>query len=569
MHSNDKIIMKQILETYRIEQAPHLNNSEYFELFVAEQMLKNFDLTNEDVESGLTGGGSDGGIDAIYAFVNGRLIAEDADVSEYRRGANIDLIIIQSKISEGFSSTAIDKFKYTTNNILDLSKDLSDLRSEYNFKLIQIFQNFRKVFTGLLSKFPTLSIKYVYASLGDTEQIHQNIYKRIDDLQSHVKSFLPDINFSFSFLGAGELLELARKAPSTSFQINLIENAISTRKQGYLCLVNLREYFTFITDSDGELRKYIFDSNVRDYLGTKVDVNKGIRESLTRQDSEDFWWLNNGITILASKGTIVAKTITLEDVKIVNGLQTSTEIYDYFSSTNKQVDDRSILVKIIVTYDLESQDKIIRATNSQTSIPLASLKATDKIQRDIEDYFKKHDLYYDRRKNFYKNLGLSRDKVISIPYLAQVVISIVFKEPNEARARPSSILKKDQDYKNIFNSSNDLDIYLNCVKIAKKVESFMRSDQVNLSSDEKNNLKFHIAMSVAVETIQRVNYKPSHIAKIELAKVDDNLLASCTKTVVDLFHRFIELQNTNPDTTGKSREFVTSIIELYSEKFGK
>ena len=44
----------------------------------------------------------------------------------------------------------------------------------------------------------------------------------------------------------------------------------------------------------------IFESNVRDYQGN-TDVNEGIAASLGTASSEDFWWLNNGVTVLATK----------------------------------------------------------------------------------------------------------------------------------------------------------------------------------------------------------------------------------------------------------------------------
>ncbi len=196
--------------------------------------------------------------------------------------------------------------------------------------------------------------------------------------------------FSCKFFGATELLLQTRKLPTKSLDLHLLENAMSTtfeNSQGYLCLVSLEKYYQFIrNDEDGSIRKYIFEANIRDYQG-KVEVNEGILKSLTSASLEDFWWLNNGITIIASKGTIVGKTITLDDPQIVNGLQTSTEIYNYFTSNPRITDDRSILVRIIVTGDSTSRDKIIKATNSQTSMPPASLRATDKIQHDIEDFF--------------------------------------------------------------------------------------------------------------------------------------------------------------------------------------
>ena len=57
-----------------------------------------------------------------------------------------------------------------------------------------------------------------------------------------------------------------------------------------------------------------------------------------------------------------------------------------------------MLLRVIVPENEETRDKIIRATNSQTPIPKSSLRATDNVHRNIEDYFKPRGLYYDRRK---------------------------------------------------------------------------------------------------------------------------------------------------------------------------
>lgn len=85
---------------------------------------------------------------------------------------------------------------------------------------------------------------------------------------------------------------------------------------------------------------------------------------------------------------------------------------------------RNILVRVIVPTGSESLDRIIKATNSQTKIPDASLRATEKIHRDIGDYFKTEYLFYERRKNSYKNGNKPHDKIINIPHLAPSVMSI-------------------------------------------------------------------------------------------------------------------------------------------------
>ena len=98
---------------------------------------------------------------------------------------------------------------------------------------------------------------------------------------------------------------------------------------------------------------------------------------------------------------------------VVNGLQTSYEIFNHFSAGASRDDKRTLLVRVIVI-DAESatSDKIITATNSQTKIEAINLHATEQIQRHIEMALKAHDLYYDRRKNYYRNQGISIQKIV-------------------------------------------------------------------------------------------------------------------------------------------------------------
>ena len=97
----------------------------------------------------------------------------------------------------------------------------------------------------------------------------------------------------------------------------------------------MKSYFNFIVNDEGDVRKSFFDSNVRDYQG-KNNVNSSISETLHRADDNDFWWLNNGVTVLASEATLVNnRELQIVNPEIVNGLQTSMEIYNYFSEIEK------------------------------------------------------------------------------------------------------------------------------------------------------------------------------------------------------------------------------------------
>ena len=116
----------------------------------------------------------------------------------------------------------------------------------------------------------------------------------------------------------------------------------------------------------------------------------------------------------------------MDDVQIVNGLQTSHTIHATLSKqpADHPARDRAILVRILVTDDATTRDQVIRATNRQTNVPVAQLRATDDVQRSIEAYFIGHGWYYDRRKNYYRNLGKNPERIIGIPLLAQAVMAM-------------------------------------------------------------------------------------------------------------------------------------------------
>jgi hypothetical protein len=79
--SNDQIILDETLVQLRRERGGERSESSFLELFVAEQVLKDYDLSIDEIESGLVGDGGDGGIDAIYATVNGELVQDDTDLT--------------------------------------------------------------------------------------------------------------------------------------------------------------------------------------------------------------------------------------------------------------------------------------------------------------------------------------------------------------------------------------------------------------------------------------------------------------------------------------------------------
>ena len=187
-------------------------------------------------------------------------------------------------------------------------------------------------------------------------------------------------------------------------------------ENSYVALATLKDYTRFMMGEDDKLLTQIFDANVRAYQG-EIEVNKEIAVSLRdATNGVDFWWLNNGVTVVADNAQFMNNRLTIENPLIVNGLQTSYEIYK-FGDELEERDTRKILVRVIVEKNRGRRDEIIRATNRQTGMKHSSFRSSEPIHKQIEDYLLDLGFYYDRRKNYYKREGKPAKKIISIDRL--------------------------------------------------------------------------------------------------------------------------------------------------------
>jgi hypothetical protein len=552
--TNSQIILEQIIRDGCAASDEELSLSEYFEIYTASEILKDYDLAYDDIIYSIVGEGGDGGVDSIFTFVNGELLKEDTEINTSQKKNHIELVLIQSKTSDSFNENAILKFRESAEDLFNLSNNPNDYSKRYNSELIERVSLFRNAYEKLAKTFPKMEIRYFYASQG--EDVHPNVQGKVIKLKEVILEMFGGAEFSFDFIGAGKLLELTRNTPSSSRIIEVAESPIGTEAGSYLCLVNLSKYYEFISDS-GALARSIFESNVRDYQGSVI-VNTGIRKTLENRNSENFWYLNNGVTIITPKAVLAGKQLTIEDPQIVNGLQTSHEIYRHFSKLDNHLgDQRAILVRVICEKDEEARDRIIRATNSQTVIPPASLRSSDEIHRNIEDFLKANGYYYDRKKNYYKNQGMPISKIISIPYMSQTMMSITLLKPNSARARPSTLINSDSEYKKIFSLDIPIDVYLKAIQIMKAVENYLKPEKCKKQLERKTitNIKFYVAMMVGIELSSGKSNIIEKLTQIPNIEVSESTLVNSLEIVLDKYEAL-----GSSDQTAKGPDLVTALL---------
>lgn len=559
--TNNQILLKECIKQEFADSAGYKDVNSYFEHFAALQVLKNFNLSDEEIDNGNSGGGNDGGCDNLYIFLNDELITFDQiDGLNAIKGSHLDLFILQSKNTTSFGEDTLMKWKTVSDNLLNMSNKLSAFSNRYNDKVIESFEIFRSVMAKLVRSQVKVRFFYYYITIGI--EIHENVKKQAEELKNIVKKYYPSSEVQVFFITADKLMNMYNVDSETRVNLELADQPISLSENEYISLVKLGTYFKFITDENLFLRKQFFESNVRDYQGNN-SVNSSIAKTLQGADNEEFWWLNNGVTILSSDIKLITnKSLQIVNPEIVNGLQTSREIYNYFSDKNDKIDNdkRTILVRVIRPKSEESRDNIIFSTNNQTSIPKSSLRVTDTIHLQIEMYFKNRGLYYDRRKNYYKNQKKKPIDIISVSFLAQCLISIILRKPDFARARPSTLLTEEMTYKSLYESNQDLEAYYKAAKVGRRVQNILKNNK-NMTNTEINDILFYVIYAIVACILNKKELNFCDLKSLDITSITDKFIVEISEKI---HNKYKELGGNS--SIAKSKTFIENIDLLFNLK---
>ena len=151
---------------------------------------------------------------------------------------------------------------------------------------------------------------------------------------------------------------------------------------GTISLIDLFDFLKLYQNRTGNLDQ-LYERNVRQFLGNRRKINKGIKCTLNKTP-EKFGLYNNGITIVVSSysrsGT--DDTVIMNDPYVVNGCQTTRTIWqvldvklnsggtgsDTIAEEWKERAKRGGVVTKIVSSDEAEITNITRFTNSQNSV---------------------------------------------------------------------------------------------------------------------------------------------------------------------------------------------------------
>jgi len=185
----------------------------------------------------------------------------------------------------------------------------------------------------------------------------------------------------------------------------------------------------------------LLERNIRRYLGLHGNrVNTGIRDTLRSNESCNFYFFNNGLTLVCDDFAYNALQssdfqIKVENLQIVNGGQTCMTILkteEELAQEGKALPaDASVLIRL---YKLPKPNedlvlKITHATNSQNPVDLKDLRANDERQLRLEQSIQDLGFVY-RRKRL--DAAVKPTEITS-GAAAEALLSVWRQEPHRAK----------------------------------------------------------------------------------------------------------------------------------------
>ena len=365
---------KPTFEQFREEWLDEIKNGDLspFDkglLFGSKLITQWLGVTTDDEDFVICDGSGDGGIDIAY------LQRADSD-SDDQGNDTIEgdtWYLIQSKYGTAF--TGSDTILEEGNKVIRTLQGQNQRLSEGSQQLLQKLDLFKQQASD------ADRIVLVFAT---TDPIKQKDRQTLDDIKLIGRERVMagfDVD-EVSLMNVWEALDDVESPKLTVSVKGEFVEQYSGLLVGTVSLIELFQFLKSYQSETGNLDQ-IYEKNVRQFLGNRRKINKGIAETLTKTP-EKFGLYNNGITIVVSSYSKSSNdgAVTMYDPYIVNGCQTTRTIWQVLDSKlnaggtghdvaadewKKRVDRGGVVTKIVSSDEAEITN-ITRFTNSQNSV---------------------------------------------------------------------------------------------------------------------------------------------------------------------------------------------------------
>lgn len=425
-----------------------------------------------DIESSITNGPNDGGIDFVYY--------DDEE-----------------------SKVVLGQCKYTEN------MKLNDIISELN-KMSSTVENFKKANTGTYNKKLKTNLQNALDRLPDESagNVEYCIFTTSDINQNDVTNKLHAENNLYSkdmvsVYGVSEinsqikeLIEKAKTVNEYKIEIDYPHNVLQYETDNVSGIMVNMSSESLVRMYDKFKDEGLFDLNIRKYIKNKT-VDEGIKETLDKE-RDNFWFYNNGLTIACSEYVLDGNKVKLYDFSIVNGGQTTNRIGNYKgSNTNKFYLPCKIIS--IKNNDQKLYSKIAEATNSQKPINPRDLKSNSPEMKMLQRWLGKEGIYLEIKRGEKRKRNARN---IKNDELGQLLLSFGYQQPGTARSGKRNIFENKPLYNKLYRVNyekdpNKKEFVLDLIRLSEDY-TIIEADLKNgttISDDEKivlSNAKYVI-----------------------------------------------------------------------------
>lgn len=404
-------IKERATEEFGINDGDRLRSLAFVYLCV-ETML---DLDADEAFDCLTDGGGDFGVDALH-------ITEEMD-------GEFGVTLFQGKYKKNlegnsnFEQNSIEAMVNAIRHIFDPSADLGAINDRLRVKVEQARSLIRD---GLIPRVRAIACNNGLKWNTDGQQSIDRAVLGDQVTWEHVNHDVL-IGILQSIKPVDETLRLTGKA--------MVEDMNYSR----VCVGRMPvAEVAALMKNHGEK---LLERNIRRYLGLHGNrVNEGIRATLSSNTPENFYFFNNGITLVCDKFTYNALQqgdfqIKVKNLQIVNGGQSCMTILKTAEELEKNgktlPEQASVLIRL---YELSSDNddvvlQITHATNSQNPVDLKDLRANDVRQQQLEQSIQNLGYSYRRKRMD----ATTKATDITTGAAAEAVLAIWRKAPHQAK----------------------------------------------------------------------------------------------------------------------------------------
>jgi hypothetical protein len=261
---------KALIEALVTQRSSTLGSSkaDAFLSLVTELLVQEYDLSLDEMDTGITDGSGDGQIDAMYVLVNGALLnGEEIDGIPDKGPLEIDIVLVQAKFTDGFEENILKIIRTTVGDLFDLGRLYAQPLPQYSEALQDLFANARRALLASAGRTAKIKVRVYYASKAPTAGIHNSVRETAKLLKAELSAKTATSDVEIEFFGAQELITLTR-LPKTRTR-SLSSHAVISSDSGdsLVCLVTIGALIQFLTDDKDQLIRSLFDANVRAFLG--------------------------------------------------------------------------------------------------------------------------------------------------------------------------------------------------------------------------------------------------------------------------------------------------------------